>query len=356
MTNEREPEPGAAEVIDAEPHHLIRSPTTPTTINELAALKGEALEVIEARVLVIETLRRASIRATSPADWLLFKSPEEQGGQIVGYLQDAGADRVRDLWGIEVFNVGKPEKVAGLDPSAFTYLITGSGRCKITRQVLEEVEGGRSSTDDFCRGKTGADLELSVRKAARANLDGGITRELAGMKSVPIAEIEAAWVGTTKKIADCRRGRGFGTAEERLGARTARGDAPDVDPPICPHCKTPGVYRAGKGDRAAFYGCPKYTTHPDKKFIVNAKEWQEGAAQRAAQAAPPAGGASSSTPAAAAPGGPVEGATTRQAPPAGAVTPDPADAIFGPAHGTARRPGTGGGNAGGRNREPGEEG
>lgn len=250
---------------------VLRRPDIPVTLSELAALKGEAIEVIEARVQVLETLRKAAIRATSPEDWLLFKSPEEQGGQTVGYLQDCGADRVRDLYGIEVFGISKPEKIVGNDPAVFHYIVTGSGRCKLTRQVLEEVEGGRSSTDDFCKGKTGADLELSVRKAARANLDGGITRELAGMKSVPVADLEAAWVGTSKKVENCRRGRGFGTRDERLGARTEK--APDVEPPVCPHCQSKGVYRAAKGDRGAFYGCPQYAKHPTQKFIVDAAKW-----------------------------------------------------------------------------------
>jgi hypothetical protein len=156
-------------VIDQDPPETealaLRKPATPVTLSELAALKGEAVEIIEARVLVLETLRKASIRATSPEDWLLFKSPDEQGGQIVGYLQDCGCDRVRDLYGIEIFEVSKPEKVVGNEPGVFHYLITGSGRCKLTRQVVEAMEGGRSSTDDVCRGKSGAELELLVRKA-----------------------------------------------------------------------------------------------------------------------------------------------------------------------------------------------
>jgi hypothetical protein len=117
----------------------LRHPGIPVTLSELAALKGEAIEVIEARVQVLETLRRAAIRATSPEDWLLFKSPDEQGGQITGFLQDCGADRVRDLYGIEVFDVSKPEKIVGNDPAVFTYIVNGSGRCKLTRQVLEQV-------------------------------------------------------------------------------------------------------------------------------------------------------------------------------------------------------------------------
>lgn len=264
----------------------LRRPGTPTTVTELAARGAAATEILEARVLIISTLRIASIRATYPEDWLLFKAPEEQGGQIVGYLQDAGCDRVRDLWGIEIFNISTPEKITGSIPNVFHYLISGSGRCKLTQQTVETIEGGRSSTDDFCRGKEGAELELLVRKAARANLDGNLTRELAGMKSVPVDELKAAWTGTPKKIEQCRRGRGFGTHDERVGGWSDK--APPVEPPVCPHCKTKGVYRPAKGTRAAFYGCPNYEKHGDKKFFVDAKEWAEKQQQTAAAASAPA--------------------------------------------------------------------
>ena len=262
---------------------ILRRPDIPVTLSELAALKGEALEVIEARVQVISTLRLASIRATHPEDWVLFKAKEEHGGQVVGYLQDAGCDRVRDLWGIEVFDVSKPEKVTGSEPGVFHYLISGSGRCKLTRQVLENIEGGRSSTDDFAKGKTGVDLDLTIRKAARANLDGNVTRELAGMKSVPLDELAAAWKGTSKRVEQCRKGRGFGSADERVGGRSQA--VPDVEPPVCPHCGTTGRYRAGNDKRGPFYGCPNYQQHQDKKWIVDAAKWiaeQQGAAQTAA--------------------------------------------------------------------------
>lgn len=344
--------PVDAEVVDAEPKHLIRHPGAPTNLNELAARKGEAVQIIEARVQVVETLRRASIRLTSPADWLLFKAPDDQGGQIVGYCQDSGAERFRDLWGIDVFDVSEPEKITGNDANVFTYIVRGSGRCRITNQTLEQIEGARSSTDDFCRGVTGVALEVLVRKAARANLDGGVTRELAGMKSVPIEEIAAAWEGTPKKIEQCRHGRGFGTRDERLGARSEK--APGVDPPVCPHCGSTGVFREGKNGRPGFYGCPRYKSHEDKRWLVDGPEWVAGAAARAAAAAP-----ASSSPAGGANAGQASQGTTNarpapSGPPAGRVEPDPADAIFGPGPGQARRSSTP--PAGGRNREPGEEG
>lgn len=260
----------------------LRSPSVPATLNDLAALRGEARAVVESRVQVLTTLRRAALGMTHPPDWVLFKSPDEHGGQIVGYLQDAGCDRVRDLLGIEVFEVSKPERIAGDAPGVFHYLITGAGRCKLTRQTIEGIEGGRGSTDDFAKGETGTQLELKIRKAARANLDGNITRELAGLNAVPIDELAAAWAGTSKRVEDCRKGRGFGSARERLGGRSER--APDVDAPVCVHCGKVGQYRPAKGDRRAFYGCPDWERHRDKRWIQDADEWV--AKQQAKAAAP----------------------------------------------------------------------
>lgn len=290
-------DPIDAEPLDTNESHggrvlAMRSPQIPITLSELAALKGDATAVIEARVQVIKTCRKESLRLTGPPDWVLHKAPDEHGGQVIGYLQDAGADRVRDVWGVEIYGISEPEKIVGAEPDVYHYIVKGSGRCKLTGQVVENMEGGRSSTDDFCKDRQGLERELLVRKAARANLDGGITRELTGMKSVPVEELREAWVGTTKRIEQCRLGRGFGTRSERLGARAEK--APDIDPPVCPHCKTPGVYRPAKDDRKAFYGCPNYTKHPQKKFIVDAAEWI--AAKQPTPAAAPAAAAAAAHP------------------------------------------------------------
>lgn len=275
---------------------LIRHPGVPTTLAELANLRGEGHEIIEARIRVLETARKAGIRATHPTDWILFKAKDDQGGQIVGYLQDSGCERVRDIFGIGIENVHAPEKIAGADANTFHYLVRGDGRCSLTGQMIEGIEGGRSSTEDFCKDKTGAALELAVRKAARANLDGQIVRELAGLGSVPLAELEAAWTGTHKKAADCRRGRGFGTTQERSGGEHP--DAPtDVVPPSCPHCGAVAVLRSSA--RGPFYGCPRWKQHEDKKWTLDLEKWkqdprskpidvkaQQGAGQATANSAP----------------------------------------------------------------------
>lgn len=260
--------------VDGEPVTALelRRPDVPVTLTDLAARKGEAIEIIEARVTVLETLRKAALRCTHPEDWLLFKAPAEHGGQVVGYLQDCGCDRVRDLYGIRVFDVSKPEKLTTNDPAVFHYVITGCGRSAFTLQTVEGIEGGRSSTDDVCRDVKGLALDLLVRKSARANLDGNITRELAGLKAVPLDEIKAAWEHTTKTVERCRLGRGFGTARERLGA--TRAEEPTVTPPKCGVCGTVAKWRPANDKGPAFYGCPKYKEHEDRKWSITEEKWR----------------------------------------------------------------------------------
>lgn len=237
----------------------MEHPSREVGLAELAARKGEGLAIIEARAKILETLRKAAIRATSPEDWLLFK---DRVGAVIGYLQDCGCDRVRDLYGIEIRDVGRPEKVAGEDGESFTYLIEGGGYCGITHQTVESIEGGRSSTDDFLLGKTGVELELACRKAARANLDGNITRELAGLKSVPLSELHAAWKDSNKDSANCRLGRGFGSGAARMGADLHTGaGVTQSEAPKCPKCDGPMKFVQGKeGKYEAFWSCAKYSS------------------------------------------------------------------------------------------------
>jgi len=276
---------GEVEPADSMPADLaLRDPRVPVTLDQLAAQRELAAAVLDARITILETVRRRAIRMTYPSDWNLYRDRE---GTVIGYLSDAGCERCRDILGIEVFNVSAPVKVPNGDGS-FLYLQSAAGRSKLTTQVVEQMEGGRSSSEDFCKGVTGAQLELLVRKATRANLDGNIARELMGMKSVPLAELQDAWQGTGKDWNQARKARGFGSQSERLGA--TREGVPDVPPPTCPVCKGPDgaplalEHRAAKGNRGAFYGCRNYATHPTQKVFVDAAEWVAGAAQRAENA------------------------------------------------------------------------
>jgi hypothetical protein len=256
------------ELIDDARALALRNPSTPVSLIDLASRKGEAVEIIDARVQVLETARRAAIRMTHPEDWVLFKTKDDR---VTGYLQDAGCERVRAIFGISIFDVKEPEKVTSSDGSSFAIIVRGRGSSGLTQDELEMVEGIRESTEDFCKDLKGIKQELRVRQAARANLDGRVVRELTGLGSVPVEELGRAWQGTEKKIEHCRKGRGFGSQDERLGG--AKEGVPDVAPPECPVCKIPLVYRAGKGDRGGFYGCRQYEKHPQQKVIVDAAKW-----------------------------------------------------------------------------------
>jgi hypothetical protein len=267
--------------------------TVPATLSDMARLRQRGREMLETKAELLHTARGFGLKETHPTDWVLFKAPDEHGGQVVGYLSDAGCDRVRDIFGIEVYDVTPPVRIAGAVPGEFMYVQSASGRSKFTGQVVEHIEGGRSSTDDFCKDVEGPALELLVRKACRANTDGNITRELAGLKAVPLEELARAWDGSPKKVEQCRLGRGFGSRSERLGGTSER--VPDVTPPVCPHHNIPLVYRPAKGNRGAFYGCSKYQEHPKtaKPVIVDAATWvvqQQAAAQQQPKPAPATNG------------------------------------------------------------------
>jgi hypothetical protein len=278
-------DPGAPEVLnpDKPPPDAIalRRPDVPVTMNDLAALRKYGHEVIDARIEILETARRAAIRRTWPSDWNLYKARD---AHITAFLHDAGCERVRDVVGIEIRNVSDPIYVPGESSDDYAIQFTGDGYCKFTTQTVEAVIGVRYSNEDFVKDVKGIARRMAVTKAARANLNGNIVRQLAALKQVAPEELTEAWKGTNKRVDDCIKARGFGTTEERLGA--TREGVPDVEPPVCPHCGTKGVYRPAKGDRKAFYGCPNYESHRDKKFIVDAAEWVQK--QQAAKAPPSA--------------------------------------------------------------------
>lgn len=217
-------------VPTAIPGALVSQRPTEGGIMDLIANEERAVELVKARAATVSHARRAAISVTTPEDWVFFR---DYDGRETGYLQDAGADRVRDIMGIEVFNIRTPQRIPEkpVEGEAFTYIVIGDGRCKLTGQIVEAMEGGRASTDDFIvkqkeesRPK-GANLELLVRKSARANLDGNITRELAGLKTVPIQEVVDAWKDQPKKdVRKARVGRGYGT--EKWPGSSLRGSSP----------------------------------------------------------------------------------------------------------------------------------
>lgn len=237
----------------------LRAPDVPVTVEELSARREVGLEIVQARADILEKLMTASIRRTDPADWLLFK---DRHGQAVGYLQDCGCDRVADLWGISISNISEPRK-EDVGEGVFMYSMTGDGHCRVTDRRVFGIEGARASDEDFCRDETRPGMKaLLVRKAARANLDGSIVRELAGLKSVPTELLDAAWAGTGKSSSRCRKGKGFGSGKDRDAEKVAE---EGVDAKV--QKLDEEILRLASGDREKAKDiCRQITANPDKKF------------------------------------------------------------------------------------------
>jgi len=234
--------------------------TIPATVDQMAALGDRGVEVIQARHQIMDTLRKSSILLTYPDDWLLFRTRE---GDVFAYLQDSGCDRVAPLWGIEIFGVSeKPERIVAEDKS-FAYVVRGSGRCSLTGQTVENMEGMRTSTDDIAKNLTGIQQEYTVRKSARANLDGGILRELAGLKRVPLqALIDADPTRQWEQRA--AKGRGYGSGGQRQQER--EGEIDLTSPvPSCQKCNGPmwDNRRDKKNPRAPDFKCKKQGGDPN---------------------------------------------------------------------------------------------
>lgn len=242
------------------------------TVEELSQTP-EGMVVLERGIEIMKVLRAASIAMTYPHDWVLFKAED----RITGYCQDAGCQRFSDIWGIEVNNLGDWIRAEDPDTKDFSWTITGDGLSKRTGQVVVGISGTRYSYEEFItrRRLPRLQVETEVKKAARANLHGSIVRELAGMKQVPVEELDQVWavagMGAYKTSKLCPRGRGFGTGNERVGGASAEknGGIDQADIPMCDYCDPPIrlVYRE-KGD-PPFWGCPNYTKHPGKRMTLN---------------------------------------------------------------------------------------
>ncbi|NLT68041.1 MAG: hypothetical protein GXX84_15670 [Acidobacteria bacterium] len=247
------------EVMPKETAVEKRSPSVPVTIDQLAAEEKRGIAIVETRDAILVTLRKSSLAATSPSDWVLFRDPD---GNVTGYLQDRGCDKIAPRWGIDVIPDGDFEKIDE-DDGTFGYRIRGHAVSRLTGQSVLDMEGIRYSTDDFVKYKKGVELDTLVKKGARANLDGGCVRELTGFKSVNVQEIQEAWAGTWKKWEMCAKGRGFGSKHERAGvASTTEGTPSEVPIPPCSKCNRPMDFiRAGERDGRtwkAYWKCKDY--------------------------------------------------------------------------------------------------
>ena len=233
-------------------------------LSELAT-REDAVALIERAAQSLISLRRASIAATNPHDWTLYKADD----RVTGYLESLACWNLRPLWGVDTIEPTEPYKIEHED-GTFAWAIDGSGYCNTTKTSISKVTGICYSNEDFLihRKLPPIKLEPQMKLTARQRLEGILVREAGGLKRVPIEELDDVWKGTWKRSGLCPHGRGFGTADQRAGGAAAHGiDQADI--PECDVCRIQLVWRPGKDGKEGFFGCRNWDKHKETKVIVS---------------------------------------------------------------------------------------
>lgn len=183
--------------------------------------EDKALARIDTLINVLDKLRRASIKATQPSDWICHVSRDSEGTILAQrcYLQDIGAERAGKVWGIQV---GAPAiEREDFPDGTFAYHMIAEATCRTTGERLDYVEGSRWSGDKFFQ-KGLQDGErpdpVDIRKASWANTHGRAVRQLGGLGGVPLDLLAECGLDTKKvQFVDYAKGSKGG---ESTGAST----------------------------------------------------------------------------------------------------------------------------------------
>jgi hypothetical protein len=161
----------------------------PSTISVLAARD------VQQAAAAATALQEASIRLTMLEDWVAFPAKD---GAVLCYLQDAGCQRVRILWGISFAKFDPRTDLAGEEIAGpgghYAVEAYVEATCAITGETIQEI-GHRDSAGLFERAwlaaregeqeVTLAKLRSDVRKSAIANGQGRAVRRATGLSAVP---------------------------------------------------------------------------------------------------------------------------------------------------------------------------
>src|SRR3990167_9382850 len=164
-----------------------------------------AIKRIETAIQMLERIRKASIAATYPSDWIIHTSTDSDGAVIrqVGYLQDVGAERAGKPWGIGISAPAIERE--DFPDGTYSYHMIAEAWSRVTGERFEYVEGSRWSGAGFFQRKSadGPNEKVdptAVRKSAWANLHGRAVRSLAGLNAVPLDQLTAAGIDTAKVV------------------------------------------------------------------------------------------------------------------------------------------------------------
>lgn len=211
-------------------------------IDRISSMENAAV-VFKRRTELIETCYLIAIRRTRPADWVLFKTADES---VNAMLTASGAELVAEVYGVQIEGL-RPLNAQGIfaperiDYPSGAYALRGTcdAWSGINGRRIFNLEAVRRSDEDFTGRSVDVDGRLTHDKAKRAGaLDSDLrssvltllrtkaVRVLCGMTRVPTSDLEAAWKDSTKKLEQCRKGHGFGTADGRRASTVTEEGVP----------------------------------------------------------------------------------------------------------------------------------
>ena len=169
--------------------------------------------IIQNRIRVLRTLRRASMAETRGSDWTLGRAKD---GRITASLRASGAQKVRKYWGISIFPHSADVRVTTSLDGQRVFEITGDAVCATTGEREANIRGYRVEGEEF----TGRDIDRvgmeDLKQAARTALDTKAVRILAGLSAGEPGELAEVWNCTIDEVVRrCVQGPGFGKGRDR---------------------------------------------------------------------------------------------------------------------------------------------
>ncbi len=202
-------EPSLADIM--EERNLAKRITFAVSIDRLAVSDPDrVVKVMENRMKALESVRMGAVKQTEPHDWTLNQDKE---GHVIATLRKSGCSKVRKYFGISSYNIRPEEVKITTDPESGKQIaeIWGDGVCAMTGEMILNVRGARSASEEF----TGRGSLSDLKEAARTNLENKVVRILSGMTAVSLEELKSVWSGTEKSPDRCYRGHGYGSSGER---------------------------------------------------------------------------------------------------------------------------------------------
>lgn len=213
------------------------------SIDNLFYLADRAEKIIAATNRIME----AALKITTSNDWVII------GG--TPYLQESGAQKVAQLFGISTQIIGNPTVEADNEGyKTYTYKIRF-----MMKDRFIECEGSRSMKEDFfAKTKNGLKKpdeidERDVKMAAYTNcMNNGIKRMIAGLKNIDVATLERAGFNVSEM-------KGYTFKEGNKGGTSKTAEESGLACEGCGKAITQKVasYSQGKFGKMLCYDCQK---------------------------------------------------------------------------------------------------